>query len=92
MHAHRGVLLEPDEREAGAPDQAPVPGGHPAAGGGLLRLAGGHHLGDHQQHLQGRLAQPVGAQREGTTPTYTPVKPPWLVNLLFNDLDHACAR
>jgi hypothetical protein len=58
-------LLEQDERAAGAEDPVPVPAGHPAAGGWLLRLAGGHHLGDHQQHLQGRLPHPGGPQREG---------------------------
>ena len=63
----RRVLLEPDERTAGAADPVPVPAGHPAAGGGLLRLAGsGHHLGDHKQHLEGRLPHPGGPQREGT--------------------------
>ena len=31
-------MLEPDEREAGAADQAPVPAGHAAAGARLLRL------------------------------------------------------
>ena len=61
----RRVLLEPDERTAGAADPVPVPAGHPAAGSGLLRLAGGHHLGDHKQHLQGRLPHPGGPQREG---------------------------
>lgn len=55
-------MLEQDEREAGAEDQVPVPAGHTAAGGGLLRLAGGHHLGDHQQHLQGRLAHSGSSQ------------------------------
>jgi hypothetical protein len=69
MDARRRLLLEPDEREAGAADQVPVPAGHAAAGARLLRLRRcRRHRGDRRRHLQGRGRHTGGPRREGTPP------------------------